>query len=70
MFGCSGMASARAQAQQQAAHAQMIAMQNRQMMDARAYALWKKHGDAYAGMDWRGNPILWRETTIPAVRRA
>jgi hypothetical protein len=69
MFVCGGMASARAQAQQQAAHAQMIATQNLQMMDARAYALWKQHGDTYAGMDWRGNPILWRATTIPTVRR-
>jgi hypothetical protein len=32
-------------------------------------ALRRTHGDAYAGMDHLGRVILWRESTVPKVRR-
>lgn len=41
----------------------------RATMDARAFALWQKHGDAYAGMTMSDQPILWRPSPIPKTSR-
>lgn len=49
--------------------ARIEAQIRRHQLDARAARAWEKYGDAFAGLDARGNVVLWRKSPIPAVPR-